>query len=339
MPVCSACSHHLRQDARFCDNCGARVTPPPTKSKIPNTTHIPSHSSTHHSPTRSQPSLPHLSALTLAASSDPGLDELKALVSRELTSAGILTKLQAQLRAHIYTTLAAHSQPGHPLPVVLPATYHSSIEGTLVLGMVQEYCMFHGLYNTLSVLQLEAGLARPAPAVDRAAIARSLHISSSSAASSHHSLAYELYRLSHTSRPSSPLVSPRSEPHPLPLSHHISSPSRTTEDLTPPILLSPTHSNTKDRLEEEDVRRLREVEAQLAAMRAGKAVGGGGGGGGDGEEYSEDWTGVSLDGSGGGGGVEDVVGGGDVYGGDEVVLDGEKWAKRYDYVEAVQRPR
>ena len=269
------------------------------------------------------------------------MDELKELVARELNSNGILNKLQAQLRAHIYTTLATHIATNHhpsqpPLPTALPPAFHTSIEGSLVLSMFQEYCHFHHLYNTLSVLQLETSQPRPAPAVDRLAIARSLHISSSSAAASHHSLAYELYLLSHTSRPSSPLVSPRSEPHPLPLSHHMSSPNKSThEDLTPPAL-SPSRLllSQRDReKEEDDVRRLREVEAQLAAMRAGKSTNGGGGDGS--EEYSEDWTGVTLDG-GSGGGMDDVI---DVYAGDEAVLDGEKWAKRYDYVEAVQHAR
>jgi len=272
------------------------------------------------------------------------LDELKQLVSRELNSNGILNQLQAQLRAHIYTTLATHTAttnphpPHHPLPTALPPSYHTSIEGTLILSMFQEYCHFHHLYNTLSVLQLETSQPKPTPPVERSAIARSLHISSSSAASSHHSLAYELYLLSHTSRPSSPLVSPRSEPHPLPLSHHMSSPNKSThEDLTPPALSPARHLSLRDReREEDDVRRLREVEAQLAAMRASKAgtAAGGGGGSGDSEEYSEDWTGVTLNGS--SDGVDEAV---DVYAGDEVVLDGEKWAKRYDYVEAVQQAR
>ena len=173
-----------------------------------------------------------------AASADPALDELKQLVSRELNSNGILNQLQAQLRAHIYTTLATHTAttnphpPHHPLPTALPPSYHTSIEGTLILSMFQEYCHFHHLYNTLSVLQLETSQPKPTPPVERSAIARSLHISSSSAASSHHSLAYELYLLSHTSRPSSPLVSPRSEPHPLPLSHHMSSPNKSTHERT-----------------------------------------------------------------------------------------------------------
>ena len=274
-----------------------------------------------------------------AALSDPALDELKELVSSELRSNGLLSQLQAQLRAHIYTTLAKHTAtanpqpPHHPLPTPLPPAFHTSIEGSLILSLFQEYCTFHHLYNTLSVLQLETGQPKPPPSVDRSALARSLHLSSSSAAGAHHSLAYELYLLSHTSRPSSPLVSPRSEPHPLPLSHHSSSPGRSLrEDLTPPVL-SPRLE--RDR-EEDDVRRLREVEAQLAAMRSRQAAGGGGGsggGGGDSEEYSEDWTGVSLNGT--DGGAEESV---DAYAGDEVVLDGEKWAKRYDYVEAVQQP-
>lgn len=185
------------------------------------------------------------------------------------------------------------------------------------------------------MLQLETGQAKPAPPVDRSAVARSLHISSSSAAASQHSLAYELYLLSHTSRPSSPLVSPRSEPHALPLSHHSSSPHKTTpyEDLTPPALLSPRGTRGGDR-DEDDVRRLREVEAQLAAMRAGKTTAATATAERS-EEYSEDWTGVTLDGS--GSGMEE--GGLDVYASDEVVLDGEKWAKRYDYVEAVQQAR
>ena len=284
-------------------------------------------------------------SLPPTAASDPALDELKELVARELKSNGILNQLQAQLRAHIYTTLATHSTttttttnhtPHHLLPTPLPPAYHTSIEGSLILSMFQEYCHFHHLYNTLSVLQLETSQPKPAHPIDRAAIARSLHISSSSAAATHHSLAYELYLLSHTSRPSSPLVSPRSEPHPLPLSHHMSSPNKATqEDLTPPLALSPARPlhRLSDK-EDDDTRRLREVETQLAAMRTGRSIAGGGGGGdssGGGEEYSEDWTGVSLDGS---GGMEDGV---DVYASDEAVLDGEKWAKRYDYVEAVQQ--
>ena len=272
------------------------------------------------------------------------MDELKELVARELKSNGVLNKLQAQLRAHIYSTLATHTAttanhttPNHPLPAALPPAFHTSIEGSLILSMFAEYCSFHQLHNTLSVLQLEASQPKPAPAVDRSAVARSLHISSSSAAASHHSLAYELYLLSHTSRPSSPLVSPRSEPHPLPLSHHMSSPNRAhMEDLTPPAL-SPTrplpsshrHDTAKD---DDDVRRLHEVEAQLAAMR-GKPTANGVDSGSVSEEYSEDWTGVTLDGS---GGIEDGV---DVYASDEAVLDGDQWAKRYDYVEAVQHAR
>ena len=280
---------------------------------------------------------------------------MKELVTRELKNNGILNQLQAQLRAHIYTTLATHNAINnnskdnnhttthnntnhHPLPTPLPPAFHTSIEGSLILSMFQEYCTFHHLYNTLSILQLETSQPKPPPPVDRAAVARSLHISSSSASGVHHSLAYELYLLSHTSRPSSPLVSPRSEPHPLPLSHHVSSPNKTTqEDLTPPAL-SPHRSlhSLRDReREEDDVRRLREVEEQLAAMRGRSAVAGVGGESGS-EEYSEDWTGVTLDGSGSGGGVDDGV---DVYAADEVVLDGEKWAKRYDYVEAVQHAR
>ena len=220
---------------------------------------------------------------------------------------------------------------------------------------MSEYCQFHALYNTLSVLQLETGTATGAgpgagggssAVVDRVGIARSLHVSASSAAVSSHSLAYELYLMAQTSRPSSPLVSPRSETRPIPLSHHSSSPSKGTEDLTPPVLsphrtLSLRHID-RDGREEDDLRRLHEVETQLAAMRANKAAASstaaGGGGGDVSEEYSEDWTGVSLDGttgsSGGGGGGVDVD---DVYGSDEVVLDGESWAKRYDYVEAAQR--
>ena len=219
-------------------------------------------------------SLSHCVSLS-TASADPALDELKELVARELHSNGILDKLQAHLRAHIYTTLVTHTATTatttnthtntntnsthyhHPLPTPLPPAYHSSIEGSLILSMFQEYCHFHHLYNTLSVLQLETSLPKPAAAIDRAAIARSLHISSSSPAASHHSLAYELYLLSHTSRPSSPLVSPRSEPHPLPLSHHVSSPSKTTEDLTPPALSPTRHAVLRDSMkEEDDVRRL-----------------------------------------------------------------------------------
>ena len=272
-----------------------------------------------------------------AALSDPALDELKELVSSELRSNGLLSQLQAQLRAHIYSTLAKHTAtahpqpPHHPLPPPLPPAFHTSIEGSLILSLFQEYCAFHHLYNTLSVLQLETGQPKPPPSVDRSALARSLHLSVSSAAGAHHSLAYELYLLSHTSRPSSPLVSPRSEPHPLPLSHHSSSPARSLrEDLTPPVL-SPRRE--RDR-EEDDVRRLREVEAQLAAMRGRRAAAasGGGGGGGDSEEYSDDWTGVSLDGA--DGGADESV---DAYAGDEAVLDGDKWARRYDHVEAVQQ--
>ena len=278
-----------------------------------------------------------LSPVCLTASADPALDGLKELVARELNSNGVLNKLQAQLRAHIYATLATHTAttsphtPHQPLPTALPPAYHTSIEGTLILSMVQEYCHFHHLYNTLSVLQLETSQPKPAPSVDRSTVARSLHISSSSASASHHSLAYELYLLSHTSRPSSPLVSPRSEPHPIPLSHHILSPNKyTTEDLTPPALEPSQPPSQRDReKEEDDVRRLREVEAQLAAMRGVKSAAGNGGGDGS-EEYSEDWTGATLNGS--GGGMDDAV---DVYASDEAVLDGEKWAKRYDHVEAV----
>ena len=291
-----------------------------------------------------------LPALTLCsfvrtASSDPSLDELKQLVARELNSNGLLNQLQAQLRAHIYTTLATHTATTNtnntthhpPLPTALPPAYHSSIEGTLILAMFQEYCHFHHLYNTLSVLQLETGQPKPPPPVDRTAIARSLHVSSSSAAGSHHSLAYELYLLSHTSRPSSPLVSPRSEPHPLPLSHHIASPNKSTqEDLTPPALSPARRLSLRDReREEDDVRRLREVETQLAVIRAGGSKVANGGGR---EEYSEDWTGVSLNGSSGDGADMDD-GTVDVYASDEAVLDGEKWAARYDYVEAVQQAR
>ena len=271
-------------------------------------------------------------------------------MSRELTSNGLLNKLQAQLRAHIYTTLATHTQthnptttttpPTHQLPTPLPPAYHTSLEGTLILALFQEYCTFHHLHNTLSVLQLETSQPKPPPAVDRLAIARGCHISSASAAGAGHSLAYELYLLSQTSRPSSPLVSPRSEPHPIPLSHHASSPSKHMEDLTPPVL-SPARHLTLHSKEDDDLRRLHEVESQLAAMRASKATNGTGSGrgGGESEGYSEDWTGVSLDGSSSGGGVDESGASDDVYASDEVVLDGERWAKRYDYVEAVQRTR
>jgi hypothetical protein len=189
-------------------------------------------------------------------SSDDELDRLKAVVIGTLKAQGVLGKIQAELRHHVFAALTAQQQleqqlqqpqspDSPPRSSSSSSALHSGIEGRLILDLVQEYLSFHQLHQTLSVLRLETSLSpalaasssssSPPPPPDRLSLSRSLHLPVSS--SPHHSLLHSLYLSAQHSRPSSPLLSPRSEDRMLPLTHPSASPlsRRGEEDLTPPI--------------------------------------------------------------------------------------------------------
>ena len=241
----------------------------------------------------------------------------------------------------MFTALNGHQQrhPPSSLPATpLPLSFHQSIEGRVLLDLVQEYLAFHHLHQTLSILRTETQPPSPSlscpstptsttPSPDRSALLRSLHLAPSTSSPPTHSVLHSLYLASQTSRPSSPLLlSPRSEDHPLPLSHPAHSPLARLghEDLTPPISPAPSPprrpSLPHPSGEDEDRRRLSEVDRELQRLKV--------------REQGKRGRGrAQMGGDDRGEGGE----GGEGYEGDEEVVDGVEWAKRFDYVEAAER--
>ena len=87
------------------------------------------------------------------------VDELRSLVSSTLEHAGVLSKIRAQLRHHVF--LAVHSQPQHPPhssapspPLSLSSTHPTDV---LLLDLVSEFLSFHSLDYTQLTFDAERG--------------------------------------------------------------------------------------------------------------------------------------------------------------------------------------
>ena len=233
--------------------------------------------------------------------------------------------MQAELRQHVFTALQLHAQQSPPSAQIapLPASFHASIEGRLLLDVVKEYLSFHHLHQTLSILRLETqppSSPSHITLLDRHSLSRSLHLSASSVPPSH-SVLHSLYLHTQSSRPSSPLLSPRSEDHPLPLTHpaHSHLARHGHEDLTPPISPSPSPPRRPSLPpDDDDRRRLSEVERELSRLNASLST-----------PPHDSEHGLEL-------GSEEVSTSLSTYDKDDVVTSEVAWAKRYDYVEDAQ---
>jgi len=87
--------------------------------------------------------------------------ELKDMVTQLLDSSGILGKMKAQLRAHVYTTLESAHVPKHSkLSNQSLAHFLSSTSGRLIFCLVREFLEFFELDFTLSVFDPETKIGK-----------------------------------------------------------------------------------------------------------------------------------------------------------------------------------
>jgi len=87
--------------------------------------------------------------------------ELKDMVTQLLESSGILGKMKAQLRAHVYTTLESNHVPKHSkLSNQSLTNFLSSTSGRLIFCLVREFLEFFELDFTLSVFDPETKIGK-----------------------------------------------------------------------------------------------------------------------------------------------------------------------------------
>jgi len=87
--------------------------------------------------------------------------ELKDMVTQLLENSGILGKMKAQLRAHVYTTLESNHVPKHSkLSNQALTNFLSSTSGRLIFCLVREFLEFFELDFTLSVFDPETKIGK-----------------------------------------------------------------------------------------------------------------------------------------------------------------------------------
>jgi FGFR1 oncogene partner len=84
--------------------------------------------------------------------------ELRDLVAQTLEAKGVLGKIRAQLRAHVFLALEEQeAEKSRPSPVNEElVSFSNTHEGRLVLGLVREFLEFYELSATLAVFEPEA---------------------------------------------------------------------------------------------------------------------------------------------------------------------------------------
>lgn len=166
-------------------------------------------------------------------------NELRASILAKLESQGIINKLRSEVRFHVFNEL--DNQSGNELnDQSTSQSVNLSVqqEGVYLLDLVREYLQFHGLLRSLSMLEAEAVSSISQPSIspsyqsnnqslsspiksrpiDRSMIATKLNMSETLAqvhstnqsTKPRRSLLHSLQIQSQSSRPPSPLISPRS---------------------------------------------------------------------------------------------------------------------------------
>jgi len=103
-----------------------------------------------------------MSASTTATEEDT--EQLRDLVAATLEKEGILGKIKAQLRAHVYLSLEGESSKGKALAQesknVKLAAFLSNTNGRLVASLVREFLQFFDLDFSLAVFDPETNIGR-----------------------------------------------------------------------------------------------------------------------------------------------------------------------------------
>jgi len=185
-----------------------------------------------------------MSASTTATEEDT--EQLRDLVAATLEKEGILGKIKAQLRAHVYLSLEGESSKGKALAQESKnhklAAFLSNTNGRLVASLVREFLQFFDLDFSLAVFDPETNIGRDVQYRERTKLCSALGLTELTDPEA--PLLSEIMRLSKVS------VLKSESPTPSTLSDcHTSPPASLMED---PATPEPTSSHHKEEEQEQE---------------------------------------------------------------------------------------
>jgi FGFR1 oncogene partner len=98
--------------------------------------------------------------MSASSTTEDDTEQLRDLVAATLEKEGVLGKIKAQLRAHVYLALEARDQKARPAQNPRLTTFLSSTNGRLVASLVREFLQFFDLEFSLAVFDPETNIGR-----------------------------------------------------------------------------------------------------------------------------------------------------------------------------------